>query len=111
MAMLLRAFLMHLLAICCGLLAFRSAGSDSEGGSSGSEDDEPGSDEEGLTALERRRRQRAAGDHPLQEQFRKAAAKLLRKHGVEGGGAWGCVEWRGHEVVGHVSAKRLRSFC
>ena len=56
-----------------------------EGGS-----DEDFSEEEGgkdgvarggrpLTKLELRRQARAAGDHPLQEAFRKASAKLLKK--------------------------------
>ncbi|PRW57304.1 Nucleolar 14 [Chlorella sorokiniana] len=61
-----------------------SDGSD-EGGSSGSEDEEGSSDEEGLTELERRRRRRAAGDHPLQDAFRKASSKLLKKHRAEAG--------------------------
>ncbi|KAL4451742.1 hypothetical protein ABPG75_007404 [Micractinium tetrahymenae] len=70
------------------------AGSDSEGedgsegGNSGSEEEgseEEGEDGEGLSRLERRRRQRAAGDHPLQEAFRHASAKLLKKHRAAAG--------------------------
>ena len=44
------------------------------------------SDEEapdGLTALEHRRQKRAAGDHPLQESFREASARLLAKYGIQ----------------------------
>lgn len=50
---------------------------DSEGGSS--DEDE---DEDEATALEQRRKDRAAGDHPLQGAFRSIAAKLLEKHGL-----------------------------
>jgi hypothetical protein len=60
---------------------FPRAGSEDGSGSSGEEDgDGP------LTQLEKRRREGAAGDHPLQEAFRKAAARLLKKHGMEAGG-------------------------
>lgn len=56
------------------------------GGSSGSEEESSGGEEGGLTKLERRRRERAAGDHPLQEAFREASARLLRKHRAAAGG-------------------------
>ena len=50
-----------------------------------SEDEDSDEDyEDGVSALEKRRRQQAAGDHPLQEQFRELAAKLLDRHGKEG---------------------------
>lgn len=65
-----------------------TAGGSDEDSSSASEGEE-GSDEEGLTELERRRRRRAAGDHPLQEAFRKASAQLLKKHRGEAGGGCG----------------------
>ena len=49
-----------------------------------SEDEDSGEDyEDDVSALEQRRRQQAAGDHPLQEQFREMAAKLLDRHGKE----------------------------
>lgn len=52
-------------------------------------DEEEGSeeDEEGLTKLDRRRRERAAGDHPLQGAFREASAALLAKYGIQPAGA------------------------
>ena len=75
-----------------------------EGGSSGSEGEEY-SDEEGLTELERRRRRRAAGDHPLQEAFRKASAQLLKKHRAEAGGGCGwAVCWR--RLAGRCGRKK-----
>jgi len=49
--------------------------SDGEGGSDGEEDGL-------LTALEMRRRERAGGDHPLQQTFKEASAKLLAKYGI-----------------------------
>ena len=53
-----------------------------------------GSEEEeeegaGLSALDRRRRERAAGDHPLQGAFREASARLLAKFGVQPEGGKG----------------------
>ena len=66
-----------------------TTGRSEDEGFSGSEGEEGGSDEEGLTELERRRRRRAAGDHPLQEAFRKASAQLLKKHRAEAGGGCG----------------------
>lgn len=67
------------------LSADELSGSDSEGSEGG------GEDEEGLTQLERRRRDRAAGDHPLQAAFRQASAKLLKRHWHDAGGAYGLV--------------------
>ncbi|GIL77894.1 hypothetical protein Vretimale_6572 [Volvox reticuliferus] len=49
-------------------------------------DDEAGDedgDTAGLTELDRRRMKAAAGNHPLQEGFRAAAASLAKKYGVE----------------------------
>jgi len=50
-----------------------------EGGSSSDEDEE---EDALMTALDMRRKQRAMGDHPLQEAFRGVAAKLMVKHGL-----------------------------
>lgn len=53
---------------------------DDSDGEDGSDDDD---DDEGLlTALEMRRRERAGGDHPLQQTFKEASAKLLAKYGI-----------------------------
>lgn len=65
----------------------KTDGSDSEDDSgsesgSGSESDGGSSDDDKATALEERRKNRAAGDHPLQDAFRGIAAKLLEKHGL-----------------------------
>lgn len=76
---------------------------DSEGGS-----DEDFSEEEGgkdgvarggrpLTKLELRRQARAAGDHPLQEAFRKASAKLLKKKLGGAAAEWGSSDEEGSE--------------
>ena len=49
-------------------------------------EEEEGESEEGgggLSALDQRRQERAAGDHPLQERFREMAALIAAKHGVE----------------------------
>ncbi|KAL6784842.1 NOP14 [Auxenochlorella protothecoides x Auxenochlorella symbiontica] len=51
-------------------------GEDGEESASGSEDEEGGP----LTALEARRRARAAGSDPLQAAFREAAKRLLKRH-------------------------------
>jgi nucleolar protein 14 len=59
------------------------SGSGSSDGEEGSEDDSDSEDDDALlTALDLRRKQRAMGDHPLQEAFRGVAAKLLAKHGL-----------------------------
>jgi nucleolar protein 14 len=57
---------------------------DSDGSSEGGSDSSDGSDDDDalLTALDLRRKQRAMGDHPLQEAFRGVAANLLAKHGL-----------------------------
>jgi hypothetical protein len=56
--------------------------SDGEGESSeGGSDD--GAAVTAANALEARRQAAAAGDHPLQQAFRDAAARLAAKHGVE----------------------------
>ena len=58
-------------------------GSSDEDDSDGSDDSEDDDDDiEGGTELEQRRKNRAAGDHPLQNAFRDVAAKLLAKHGL-----------------------------
>ena len=56
---------------------------DEEDGASGSEEEEDDDDEGGRllkATLEARQAARAAGDHPLQESFRAAAAQLLEKY-------------------------------
>lgn len=69
--------------------------SDEGGSGSGEEgsDDEEDEDEEqqgGVSALQARRMRRAAGNDPLQQQFRATAAALLAKHGLgRGQGAAG----------------------
>lgn len=66
-------------------------------------EEEGDEDEEGagLSALDRRRRERAAGDHPLQQAMREASRRLLEKHGiqVEGGGGGSLVGWVGGLVA------------
>ena len=67
---------------------------DDDGDLSGSDEEEGDEGEEGgvggLTKLERRRQQRAAGDHPLQAAFRQASKQLLKKHRQAAGGAQNC---------------------
>ncbi|GLC45018.1 hypothetical protein PLESTB_001743300 [Pleodorina starrii] len=63
---------------------------DSEG-SEGDDDDNEGAEEDegeegdggGISELDQRRMKAAAGNHPLQETFRAAAAALAKKYGVE----------------------------